>query len=428
LESEIDQAIDSLFVEKSGRLEKTSSSSVSSMPKEPPKADPEPQTGKAKPGGLENEIDDAIENLFVEKGDRSETAPTAPIDQTVSEPPVPDIASLSEKSETGSSSSGPKVGVDRPTREEGPIMRDPHPSERNIENLETHLLSLEWEINRDLIDKVISELGFLKKANQNNRAVFQVTDVMEKVAHSLAKDEMNITPESLRFLLEAKDGIKLLTGEFKDRDDYKTVILSGILARYQLMHEPEKTPTPAKEQGDMRSETEVVGVAKALRELSEELRGEIRQLGRIAQELQQGRRSQAVSDETVGAVLFESCGRVFAVEKENLVRSVQIPFRMVRTVWRDKEIRIRGVRLPLVNLFRLFKVKGQVEAKDRPVVVIKKGDRTLAILADRLLSKKDIPLKHIREEKGFAYIRAVGSLGSGRTIYFLDLDRLTVEF
>jgi hypothetical protein len=58
----------------------------------------------------------------------------------------------------------------------------------------------------------------------------------------------------------------------------------------------------------------------------------------------------------------------------------------------------------------------------------KKGERTLAILADRVLERTEIPLRSIREEKGLAYVRAVGSLGGGRTVYFLDLDRLVVEF
>ena len=316
--------------------------------------------------------------------------------------------------------------AEKPTEKTRPVAEGTDRSRQNLENLETHLLSLEWEISRELIEKIISELSFLKEGHRNDRAVFQVADVMDKVAHLLARDEGNITPENLRFLLEAKDGIKLLSDDLKGREDYKNMILSGILARYRLIHDQKRRPTEAR--GDTQSDGEVADIAKALRALSDELRIEIRELGRIAQELQQGRPAQRVSEKGVETVLVESCGRVFAIDKERVIRSVQIPYRMVRTVWRDSEIRIRGVRLPLINLFRLFKFKGKVEARDRPVVLTKKGERTLAILADRVLERTEIPLRSVREEKGLAYVRAVSSLGGGRTVYFLDLDRLIVEF
>jgi len=47
---------------------------------------------------------------------------------------------------------------------------------------------------------------------------------------------------------------------------------------------------------------------------------------------------------------------------------------------------------------------------------------------DRLLQKKEIALKRIREGKGLPYIRGVVPTGQGRNIYFLDTDRMMVEF
>lgn len=366
--------------------------------------------------GLEAEIDSAIDTLFVERGGEKEKAPFAAVATAPDEPvkaPDEGLQSLAQKTESEALSmerKPPSGATDGPTR--------------NLENLQTHLLSLEWEISPDLIDKIISELGFLKEANRNNRAIFEVVDIMRKVAHLLADDEGNITPENVRFLLEAKDGIKLLCDELKDKEDYKNLVLSGILARYQLLQDQGKEAVEGRD--DAGGERDFEHIAKDLRELSHQLQDEIRQLGALTQTLQ-GRPDHSAPSEMVRTVLVESCGRVFAIEKDRVVRSVRIPYRVVRTIWRNREIRIRGVRLPLINLFRLFRLKGRVEAKDKVVVLVKKGERTLAILVDRLLQKKKIPTRSIREEKRLAYIRGVVPVGQGRNIHFLDTDRMMVE-
>jgi len=425
LESEIDHAIDSLFVEKGGAEAKKPSPSENVTPRRSPETTPEPQVPQGRLGGLETEIDRAVDSLFVEKRQQSDGARATSL-QDSGESSRAAMRTRSEAPQAQPASRRPELEAEKPAEKTGPVAERADRARRNLENLETHLLSLEWEISRELIEKIISELNFLKEEHRNDRVVFQVADVMDKVAHLLAKDEGNITPENLRFLLEAKDGIKLLSDDLKDREDYKNMILSGILARYRLMHDQKKRPTEPR--SGTPSDGEVADIAKALRALSDELRVEIRELGRIAQDLQQGQPVQRASQKGVDTVLIESCGRVFAIEKERVVRSVQIPYRMVRTVWRDREIRIRGVRLPLINLFRLFKFKGKIEARDRPVVLTQKGDRTLAILADRVLERTEIPVRSIREGKGLAYVRAVSSPGGGRTVYFLDLDRLVVEF
>jgi len=375
--------------------------------------------------GLEKEIDHAIDSLFVETGTGREKARPTTVGTAASEPArSPEgVAKPSEAGELGPSAR--EIGRERAAAGQELVSGGSDRAAQNLENLETHLLSLEWEISPDLIDKIIAELGFLKEANRNNRRVFQVVDVMGKVAHSLADDEGNITPESLRFLLEAKDGIKLLSDELKDKEDYKHVVLSGILARYRLMQDQGKMP--AEGRGYLDTGRDFNGLARSLKQLSDQLQDEIRQLGSIARKLQ-ARGGLPASSERVGAVLVESCGRVFAIEKESVVRSIQIPYRMVKTVWRDSEVRIRGMRFPLVNLFRLFRFKGRVDAKDRAVLLVKKGDRTLAVLVDRLLQRRDIPLASIREGKGLPYIRGVASIGRGRNIYFLDVDRMMVEF
>lgn len=367
--------------------------------------------------GLERDIDHAIDSLFVEKGAGKEKAPPATAPKAADGPVAPPEVELE--------SAGQEVQSEQPSRGRKSPSGATDASMRNLENLETHLLSLEWEITPDFIDKIISELGFLKEAFRDNRAVLQVVDIMAEVAHSLADDQGNITPENLRFLLEAKDGIKLFCDELKDKEDYKKLVLSGILARYRLMEDHGRGRAEGRDDSGRGRDFE--RITQDLRKLSHKLQSEIRQLGSITQRLQR-RRDHLPPTAMVETVLVESCGRVFAIERKGVVRSLQIPSRMVRTVWRDREIRIRGARLPLINLFRLFRFRGRVEAKDKVVVLVKKGDRTLAILVDRLLQKKEIASKRIREGKGLPYIRGVVPTGQGRNIYFLDTDRMMVEF
>ncbi|NIO05251.1 MAG: hypothetical protein GTN74_11770 [Proteobacteria bacterium] len=415
LEQEIDQAIDRLFVEKGGEKGKTSSAGAREAPAEPVEA-PEMDLGSPSQE-LEQEIDRSIDRRFVEDEQGG--------DKVSSKAPSTGSPEPTGASEMDRVSPAPDSGIERPSGTEEPVSRETDGPTRNLENLETHLLSLEWEISSDLIDKIISELGSLKEAYGKDRSLLQLFEVMGEVAHSLADDAGNITPENLRFLLEAKDSIKLFCNELQDKDDYRNLVLSGLLARHRLMQDTAKAPAEKavhlEGRGDGEASTET------LRALLQQLRKEIRQLGVITKTLRSGVDLSAPS-EMVKTVLVSSSGRVFAIEKDLVLRSVQIPHRMVGTIWRDSDIRIRGVRFPLINLFRLFRFKDTVEAKEKIVLLIKKGERTVGVLADRLLQKKEIPSGMIREEKSLAYIRGIAPMGRGRKIYFLDIDRLMVEF
>ncbi len=415
LEDETDQSIDSLFVEKEEGGEKTPSP-VSSGASPGPLESPEMDLGSPAEK-LEDEIDQSIDSRFVQKGTGSEGV------QSVAST-VKSAESL-ETPEVKLEAPAPNASVEVPSADREPGPESTQGPMRNLENLETHLLSLEWEISPDLIDKVISELGFLKDAYDNDPALFQVFEMMSNVAHALADDEGNITPDNLRFLLEAKDGIKLLINELKGKEAYRNVVLSGILAKHHLMQERREGPIETTDQTVERKDVE--GLTETLKTLSHELQKEIRQLFVITQKLRTGN-AHSTPSETVGMLLMTSSGRVFAIEKDLVLRSVQIPYRMVRTVWKDNEIRIRGDRFPLVNLFRLFKFRDRVEPKEKAVVLIRKDDRTLAVLVDRLLQKREVPAGSIREEKSLAYLRGTAPIGKGRKMYLLDTDRLMVEF
>ena len=65
LESEIDNAIDSLFVEKGGGKTKKPSPSGNMAARRSPETTPEPQAVQGRLGGLESEIDHAVDSLFV---------------------------------------------------------------------------------------------------------------------------------------------------------------------------------------------------------------------------------------------------------------------------------------------------------------------------------------------------------------------------
>jgi chemotaxis protein histidine kinase CheA len=382
---------------------------------EPPKS---PETDLGSPAEkLEEEIDQSIDSRFVQKDTGSEGVQSV-ASRVNSAKPL-------EASEVELQAPAPSVSPEVPSADREPSSGSTQGPTRNLENLEAHLLSLEWEISPDLIDKVISELGFLKGAYDSDRALFQVFEMMSNVAHALADDEGNITPDNLRFLLEAKDGIKLLLNELKDKEAYRNLVLSGILAKHHLMQERREGPGEPTDHVVEGKDAE--GLAETLKTLSHELQKEIRQLGVITQKLRTGS-AHSASSETVTMLLVTSSGRVFAIEKDLVLRSVQIPYRMVRTVWKDNEIRIRGDRFPLVNLFRLFKFKDSVEPKEKTVVLIKKDNRTLAVLVDRLLQKREVPARSIREEKSLAYLRGTAPIGKGRKMYLLDTDRLMVEF
>src|SRR3989304_4367036 len=141
--------------------------------------------------GLDEEIDDAVDRLFIDN----------------------------------------KGGSGKRFSMESPILKTPL---KSIENMDAQLLSLEWEITEEKLKKTREEILALRELLKQKPDLASILSDMEKVLNHMIENEENIRPSWIRILLDSKETIKLLTrtetgGEI---NIYKQLAYLGIEARF----------------------------------------------------------------------------------------------------------------------------------------------------------------------------------------------------
>ena len=170
--------------------------------------------------GLEEEIDSAVDRLFVEKtGGPSETISKPP------QPPAKEQPFRVEKDfdfENTSATSPPP-----PPPPAAPVLKP-------IEKMEGQLLSLEWEINKENLEKTKEEVLALRQTLRDKPEVGSVLNLMDKVLDYMIRNEDKIRPPLVKFLMDSKETLKLLMRKEADSElnIYKQLAYMGIQARY----------------------------------------------------------------------------------------------------------------------------------------------------------------------------------------------------
>jgi hypothetical protein len=219
---------------------------------------------------LDEEIESAVDSLFVEKGADEGIGPAGRTGGIPAQAePIPDISPEAMEESLEKDTLQGIVPDAEPVEEEMAIPLEPEPVEeemaiplepepateeiataptrtepiekasegerlpKDVETLEVELLSLEWEFNSDILKKIIAALGSLKAAYRDNDSFLKVINLMGKVSLYLLNDEKSITPEALRFLQDGKEVIKFLTMEKGEQTIFKNLVVEGINSHFQ---------------------------------------------------------------------------------------------------------------------------------------------------------------------------------------------------
>jgi hypothetical protein len=283
--------------------------------------------------------------------------------------------------------------------------------------------------------------------------------MMGKVSLYLLNDEKSITPEAMRFLQDGKEVLKFLTTEKGEQTIFKSLMVDGINSHFQLLgldrgggrdkaqdeifqrlcSDLEKHRMKLYDGEDRlgRALNRVKGMKEELifddgiRGLSDELEkihGYLRmylgRLGGISEEFQKemfGQRLYKVER----VLLVEVQNRFFGIPDNSVMKSYSLADSYARNIAGQDSITIRGRRVPLVKLSRVFKLGATGEGRSHGIILMGKKEPTIAILVDRVLRNKDLFMKTAEQEgKGSKYIAGLSHLESGKTVYILNVDRL----
>jgi hypothetical protein len=247
LDEEIESAVDSLFVDK------VTGEEIGPAVKEravPEGAEPIPDIS---PEVMEEafEREEPGETVLEAEPLTEEMPPAPEIEPTREEAPFAAEAELvSEEVESAPEPSAAREEISpplevKPTREEvaptlpetEPIRKAPEEETlpKGVETLEVELLSLEWEFNADILKRIIAALGGLKATYRDDEPLLGVINLMGKVSLHLLNDEKSITPETLRFLQDGKEVIKFLTLEGGEQTIFRNLVVEGINSHFHLL-------------------------------------------------------------------------------------------------------------------------------------------------------------------------------------------------
>ncbi len=253
-----------------------------------------------------------------------------------------------------------------------PLVQPP-PYLKSIDQLEAQLLSLEWEITQEKLEKTRQEVGTLQELLKQRKDVGSVLGFMGNVLAEMITDEQNIHPSMVKFLLDAKETVKLLFEREDEREFeiYKQLARDGIEARFASLRERKKTvmeqPLEPAARQPIESPSEKVPVEwkrveEGLNQWNRFFGKAESLLQRIEQRLSElGRRGQATPPPSereglpvMDITVFKSFGKLYGVESDKITKLYKLPSSF-GAEWGDlPKIVLKDREVALIDLKKAF--------------------------------------------------------------------------
>jgi hypothetical protein len=384
-------------------------------------------TGEEDLKGLEEEIDDAVDRLFVEKkrgGAESflmESPPIEPPLKTpVLEPSISPTLEPSMKSPIFEPAMEPPIL--EPSRE--PSLLEPsfemenifdresslHPPSvpipflKSIEKMEAQLLSLEWEITEEKLQKTREEVLALRELLKQKADITSILSDMEKVLSHMMKNEENIKPPCIKFLLDSKETIKLLMRKETEGeiDIYKQLAYLGIEARFSCLEGRQESkiiqPSFSKGEGVEKTEVSIPGEKKIedmsnkmscfMEKVEEIFRTMKQQISRLEETI---RKPPAASLEAgskpVNVMIFKVDEKLFGVESEKVFKLFKVPNTFQEKYSNQQKIRLRDFEVQMINLKEIFSIQGGGLKGEIKILTVKDNGEYKGFMVDQVLKK-----------------------------------------
>jgi chemotaxis signal transduction protein len=368
--------------------------------------------------GLEAEIDDAVERLFVEikKGLPGHASMESPVvkpppraekefdpmnvsmESPVEKPPLraekefdltnvsmePPVVKRSPRVEKDndldlsfapppSDSDIPFVlepSSSRPPPPPPPLPPKATPSLNPLEKLETQILSLEWEITKENLKKAMEEILAVRAQAKENPQIVSTLNLMGKVIHYMMKNEGDVTPPFVKFLLDSKETIKLLMRKGTDQETatFKQLVYAGIEAKFASLEGLREVPPPPPPSIGGSERMETTGVPTLGVEKMQELLTKINLFLERTEELikRMGERSRSGSGlppeaQTSSAqiTVFKIGDKFFGVESEKIFKLFKVPDTFEAKFSNQSKILLRGIEVRMVDLKKRFSIAAE---------------------------------------------------------------------
>jgi hypothetical protein len=333
--------------------------------------------------GLEEEIDLAVDRLFVEKK-----------------------RGLKESLLMESQSFEPSYEMVKDSSIESSFQPSPAPLPflRSMEKMEAQLLSLEWEVTKENIAKTREEVLALQRILKEKQNITTVLSLMDKVLNQMIQKDENIRPPLIKFLLDSKETIKLLMKKETDSEIniYQQLAYAGIAARFACLEElkdSKTTPSPFslgmerdREEIPMMGEKRVGQLLNKMNLFSEKMDELFAKIDQHLSGLSQGveRPSEGLVERRpllVNITVFKVDGKLFGVESEKVVKLFKVPDTFYDKYTNQQKIRLKDFEVRLVDLNKIFSVPRGDRKKEFKILAVKDDGEYKGLMVDDVIKK-----------------------------------------
>jgi hypothetical protein len=273
---------------------------------------------------------------------------------------------------------------------------------KSIDQLEAQLLSLEWEITQDKLQKTREEVGTLRESLKQRKDIGSILGFMGSVLDRMIADEENIHPASIKFLLDAKETIKLLFEREREREFeiYKQLAREGIEARFSGLGGAKKPltefpsssavePPSEKTPAEWKKVEELLAQWNHFFEKAESL---LQRIDRRFSELE--KRSDAPlsgsGKETLPSMditVFKSYGKLYGVESQKIMKLYKVPPSFEERYGDRSKVRVKDKDVTLIDLKKTFPEESWLPAETSRLLMIQEEGEFKGLIVEEVLKR-----------------------------------------
>ena len=335
---------------------------------------------------LEEEIDSAVDRLFVEKR-REDSATESLISRPAGEVNVSDQ----------------RMAFGRPLPTSSPDTKPPEPTPVDtnpMDALEAELISLEREVTKENIGKTKEEVLALRRTMNEGPEIGPVLDRMETVLNHLIDHEGKAGAALIPFLLDSKETIKLLRKRDIDNETstYRRLANAGIEARFSCLEDlrrPEATPStiPLPATGDRDRTLE----NRAILEKMDLFSGKMDQVSlKIDQVLSKLEAPIGTRPASIDVTIFRVGERLFGIESGKVFKIYRIPESFFERYATQEKIRVKDMEIRMIDLNKTFSVRPEAHGGEIKLLMLKDHEGYKGLMVDHVLKSVSTPLDEDR--------------------------------
>jgi chemotaxis protein histidine kinase CheA len=331
---------------------------------------------------LEEEIDLAVDRLFVEKT------------RELAESPSMESQSVRATYEMG------KSVVEEPLH----APSEPLPFLKPLDKVETQLLSVEWEITKEGLEKTRREIINFRSTLKEKPDIVSVLNLMEKVLNHMLKNETNIHPLLIKFLLDSKETIKLLMKKetIPEIKIYKRLAFEGIEARFSYLEKPKDTqvqPLSASSSEEVTKPEIPVEEWNKIEEMlnkmnlfSEKMEPILKKIEQQLSTLEQltGKSQEPIIETRhppVDITIFKIDEKLFGVKSDNILRLFKIPNTFYDKYSHQQTIRLKDFDVRMIDLKKILSIQGGAPKKEIKLILLKDNGGYKGLIVEQVLKR-----------------------------------------